>query len=594
LVVGLLCIYIFLRFPSGRSWSDRLNKLFVLDLLLVLLTAGTIIYTLWGVWVSETIHLNFHALSTVVRWDHIVGVIVVLLALEATRRSFGWIMVIIPSFFILFALNANYFPAPLKHAPADWSYMMEVLYVTENGVYGTGTAVLLTMVFLFLLFGVVMRATSVGAFFTSLANGVMGGYSGGPAKGAVLASAGLGTLTGSIIANVATTGAITIPMMKRMGYQPQFAAAVETCASSGGQFMPPVMGIAAFLMVAFTGIPYLKICLYVAIPAMLYFLGVFLQVHFRSKKDGLVGLSRAELPSPTKVLAQGWHLVLPLLVIVIALALGFSITRVAIWGIISIVLLSFVRKETRLNARRLLTTLEWGADSSVMISMSVVMVGVIVGSLMVTGLGAKLSYLVEDLAQGNLILGLLLAAAVSLILGMGLPTMMVYLLLVVFVIPAIISMGVPVIAAHLFAFIFGAASMFTPPVCLGAFTAAGIAGSPPMKTGFAACRLGFAAYIVPFMFVFDPHLVLVGTGGPLRILLSVITAIAGITCIAAGLESWLLTRAPFYQRILLITAGICLVAPPFSFKLTGLGLLALVILLQALLIRGRTPEEKMA
>lgn len=593
LIVSLLELYAFLTFPLGRkSWSQRLNKFFAIDLLLILLVIATQVYTTWNVVVAETENLYVNLFATDVRVDHIVGVVVHLLLFEATRRAFGWILVALPVAFIAYSLVAGYLPGPLVGPSASWSHLSEMLYVLNEGIYGIGAQVLLAMVFLYILFGSFISASKTGAFFTAAADSVVGRFSGGPAKAAVVGSAALGSISGSAIANVATTGAITIPMMKKMGYKPEFAGAVETCASTAGYFTPPIMGASAFLIAAFTGIPYIQVCLYVAIPAVLYYVGLFAQVHFRGKKDNLKGRPQEELPSLRKVMLQGGHLILPLILIITALGMGYSVTRVAVWGILSVIILSLFHRETRLTPRRILTVMENMVKRSMGVLLSLIICGVIQGSLMVTGLGMRLSLLVEDAAMGSMILGLVLAAFVSLILGTGLPAILVYYINVAFIIPALVHMGAVPITAHVFALLFGAMAMITPPICVAAYTAAAIAGAGPMRTGLTASRLGFAGYVVPFLFVLNPA-ILLSEAPILTSLIAIAIAIVALAAIAGGFEGWLIRRTTILERTLLLGGGLCLLAFEYfsghnmlTYQLLfggiGLGSIALVTLTQAL------------
>jgi len=581
-MVFLLLCYIFLRYPSGkRKWSDRFSWSFPIDLLLIILVIATEIYTIWDSEVFSTESSTVQIFGSTVRLDHIVGLILVCLVLEATRRSFGWIMVVLCLFFISYSLTANFFPGPLKGASTSWTYMVYSLYVIDEGVYGVGASVLLSMIFIYLLFGSLLVGTRLGAFFTAASNSLVGQYSGGPAKVAIFSSAFVGSISGSASANVATTGAVTIPMMKQIGYKPVFAGAVETCASAGGYFTPPIMGAAAFLIASFTNTPYLLVCLYCMLPALLYFLAIFVQVHLRAKKEGLAGLPKNMLPSLSRVMLEGGHLIVPLIVVVIGLVLGFSVTMVAIWGIIAIVLLSFVRKETRQNPRQLLLLFERGTITSVGISMCIISVGLIQGALMASGLGMRLSFAVEALCAGNMIFGLLLAAVVTMILGMGVNPMLVYYIAYIFIIPPLVEVGAPEMPMHIFALMYGAVANITPPVCVAAYTAAAIAGAPTMRTGFAAARLGFACYLVPFMLVLHPDLLFL-EGVTIGAVLSIVTATAGIICMAVASEGWLLRKASVLQRIIVFVSGVCLVAPQLYLAVIGAGLFILVLLWQKL------------
>lgn len=580
IIVSLLLIYVFLRFPSGkRKWNQSFSWFFAIDLLLVFLAIATEIYTIWGSQVSSTERITIQLFGNAVKVDYIVGWIVVGMVLDATRRSFGWAIVSLCLAFIGYSLVASYFPGPLKGATATWTYLAYALYVTDQGVYGIGADVLLTMLFVFLLFASMLVGTRLGAFFTAAANAVVGRYSGGPAKVAVVASALVATISGSGVANVAITGCVTIPLMKRMGYQPAFAGAVEAVASSGGYFTPPVMGAAAFLIAVFTNTPYFMVCVYTAVPAFLYFLAVLVQVHLRAKRDRLVGLPDAMIPSLARVMLEGWHLVVPLMILVAGLALGYSVNLVSTWAILAIIAVSFLRKETRQSPRRLLLLLESTAVTTIGILMCVVSVGIIQGALMTTGLGMRLSFIVEALCRGNLVLGLILAAFVTMILGMGVNPLLVYYIAHLFIIPALIKAGAPVMSAHIFALIYGGIANITPPVALASYTAATIAGASATKTGFEGVKLGFAAYIVPFLIVLHPDLLLLN-GVTLEAVLSLLTATAGVACMGAAFEGWLLHKTPIWQRIALFIGGICLIAPQLYLAGVGIGLLLLVMLCQ--------------
>ncbi len=603
LIVTFVVLYCLIRYPLGRKkWSAPLNGWFAIDLLLILFVLGIEAYLTWGVYVHDTKDLLFF--DTGARVDHIVGAIMIAITLEATRRGFGWVMVALPMVFIIYSLFAQVFPGGLRGAPVTWTYLMEILWVLQDGVYGTGANILLTMLFIYLLFGSLLVSTKVGAPFQALAIALTGKYDGGPAKAAVIGSSLIGMTSGSAIGNVVTVGSITIPLMKRAGYSPTFAAAVEAVASSGGQFMPPIMGASAFLIAAFTGLSYFTVAIYAATPAVLYYLSIFLQIHFRAKRQGLKGLPAEEVPSFGRVLLEGGHLLLPLVFIVAGMAMGYSVTMVGVWGIASIIVLSFIKSETRQNPRKLLLAFERATDTSMFVCICIVTVGIIVGSIMITGLGVRLTFLVESLMAGNLLLGLILAAVVCIILGLPLNPLLCYLLTYAFVIPALVNaasgMGTPPIAFHLFAFLFAAAAVITPPVCEAAFAAAAIARAPPMATGWQSMRLGMAAYIVPFIFVYEPALLILGGDyGWMRIAQALVTTVLGLVAVSAALEGWFVGRASLPQRVLMGVAGLILFVPGvrlfgdagFGLLVVGLGTFALVTVWQIIerrpvLVRG--------
>jgi len=592
-MVSLLLIYVFLRFPSGKKkWSDRFTWFFTIDLLLILLVMATQIYTIFsGIVVYTVERLTVQILGNAVNFDYIVGLVVVALVLEATRRAFGWVMVGLCLFFIGYSLGADLFPGPLMGAKASLPLLLSTLYVTDQGVYGVGAEVLLSMIFIFFLFGVMLVGTKVGAFFTAAANAVVGRYAGGPAKVAVVSSALVGTISGSGVANVAITGCVTIPLMKSIGYQPAFAGAVEATASSGGYFTPPIMGAAAFLIASLTRVSYLQVCLYTVVPAFLYYVAVLVQVHFRAKKDGLQGLPKNMIPSLPKVMLEGWYLLLPLVIVIVGMMLDYTVTMVAIWGILAIILLSFLRRQTRQNAQGMLLLFEESVTSTIGVLMCVVTVGIVQGVVMISGLGMRLSSIVEVLSAGNLVLGLILAAVVMMILGMGVNPLLVYYIGYLFIIPALVKAGAPELPTHIFVLIYGAVANITPPIAVAAYTAAAIAKAPAMRTGFEATKLGFAAFIVPFMIVFHPDLMLLN-GVTLEAGISIVTAIAGISSIAIAFEGWLLRKASILERIVFFIGGICLIAPQLYLTGIGTGLLILVVLWQKYSIGRKQDAER--
>jgi TRAP transporter 4TM/12TM fusion protein len=592
IIVSLLELYVFLKLPIRRKWNARINCFFAVDLILCLLVVATQIYTIHGAITLDTQNWRFTIFGSELRVDHVVGVVVLVLLFESTRRSFGWVMVGLPLAFIVYSLFGGYMPGPLKAISVSWTHMSEVLYVLNEGVYGIGAEVLLSMIFLYILFGVFVTESRTGAFFTAAADALVGRFSGGPAKVAIIGSSAMGTITGSAIANVVTVGSITIPMMKKMGFKPEFAGAVETCASTAGYFTPPIMGAAAFLIAVFTNTPYIMLCLYCAIPAALYYTALFLQVHFRAKKDNLSGLDPMTLPSLRRVILEGGYLMIPMLLIIVTLAIGYSVTRVAVWGILAVIIISLFRPDTRLSPKRILLTMESMVSNNLGVIMSIIITGVIQGALMATGLGFRLSSLVQSASMGSIVFGLILAAIVSLILGTGLPAVLVYYICVAFIIPALVSMGAPVLPSHVFALMFGAMAMITPPVCVAAFTAAAIAGAGPMRTGLAATRLGFAGYVVPFMFVFNPAIMLLG-GSPLVSIVSILLSVVGLAAAAAAFEGYLIRKTTIPERVLLMLGALGLVAVQFFWGrgmdvqvwasvAGGLALTALAFVLQVL------------
>lgn len=581
LIVALLAIYAFLRFPSGKKkWNEPPGNLFSIDLILVLLVIAAEAYTLYGIVFQDTSSITCQLFGNTVYTDIIVGTIVLCLVFEAVRRSFGLVTLVVAAFFMIHSIFANNFPQPLYGASISWSYLINIQYVLEEGIYGAGADILLTMMLPFLIFGYLMAYTKSNAFFTALANAIVGRYSGGPAKVALISSAFVGAITGSGAANVVTTGCVTIPMMKSIGYTPAFAGAVETTASSASYFVPPVLGAAGFLIAIFAGVSYLTVCLACVVPAFLYLLGVFLQIHLRAKKQGLAGMPEETIPSIIRVCREGGHLVIPIVVIVAGMALGYSVTMVAIAAILCVIVISFFRKETRLDTRNLLIAFDKLTDQTAGISLTVISVGMIQGAIMASGLGMRISLIVEALAQGNIILALILAAVVCIILGMGVNPTLVYYIAYIFVIPALIKIGVPVLSAHIFALIFGGLANITPPVAVAAYIAANIAKAHPMRTAFEACKLGFAGFFVPFLAAFYPSILLVGSTNLLATIFNVLVTAAGIASISISFEGWLFKQASALQRVMLLVGGFCLALNSLYTVVTGALLVIVVVLWQ--------------
>lgn len=584
ILVTLIFIFAFLWFPLGRKrWDSKPNIFFGIDLLFILITIAVELYVLYGVFIQDTRWLTVRIFSTEFYLDLIPGAIVVFLTLEITRRVLGW-LVILPLVFGFYAAYGYLLPAPFTGPRLSLIYLLQLLFAqTSEGVYGTGTYVLLSFVYLFLLFGSIMKNTGVAAAFVAISNALMGHTTGGPAKVSVMSSALVGTVSGSPIANVVLTGVMTIPAMKSVGYAPKYAAAVESCASSVSQLMPPIMGVSAFLMAVFIRVSYFEIALGAAIPALLFVLSTFISVHMRAKALGLKTMPKNECPFIGRVLMEGGHLFIPLITIIGMVVAKYSEIRAIIIGIVASFLLSFLRKETRLKPLGIITTLEDTLISSPVVVTSCVLVSLIIGLLNVSGVGLKMSLLVETLAGGNLFVGLVIAAIVSAVLGMGMPTMLVYITMALFAAPALVHMGATPFGAHLFTFFFGVMAGITPPICLTAYTAAGIAGTKPMETGFAACRLGFVAYLIPFMFIYEPSLATLGGFGAAsiqRTLFAIFGAILSVCSFSIASEGWFLRKPNIYERILMVAAGVCLIFPQLFIKLAGIALFGLVTISQ--------------
>ncbi|MCA1949609.1 MAG: TRAP transporter permease [Treponema sp.] len=579
-----LCL-IFLLYPTKKSWSR--DKLHPFDAFLAVLGALAPLYIV--IFYKELVQRA--GMSTT--FDIVAGIIGLILVLEAARRVVGIPMVVIALVFIVYALAGPYIPGKLAHRGADFSTLVGHLFFTTEGIFGIPIGVSSTFIFLFILFGAYLERTGLGQFFIDLANAVAGWTAGGPAKVAVLSSGLMGTVSGSSVANVVGTGSFTIPMMKKLGYKPEFAGAVEATASTGGQLMPPIMGAAAFLMAEFTSIPYARIIGAAAIPALLYYLGVWAGVHFEARRLGLRGLSREELPKFKTIMLERGHLMIPLVVIVYLLVSGYTPMKAALWAIILSIAASWLRKSTRMAPIEIVRGLESGARAALGIIAATACAGVIIGVVTLTGLGLKLGSLLVSLAHGQLLPTLFFTMITSLILGMGVPTTANYVITSTITAPAIViilskiagldsTLAAPaaiILPAHMFAFYFGIIADVTPPVALAAFAGAGIAKANPLKTGLNASKLAIAAFLVPYIFVLNPQILLFNVTAA-GLIWMLITSIIGIVALAAGVNGFFKTNMAWYERIAAAAGGIMLVYPGLSTDLVGAAVLLLVFFFQ--------------
>lgn len=527
---------------------------FVIDLVLVGLVVMVQAYVLFDV---EEFQAREGSLDPSDVW---MGAILVFLVLETTRRAVGWTMVIITSFFIIQTLYSNHFFGFFYGPPIDFEEFVDVQFVRTDGIFGIPILVASTYIVLFIIFGAVLIRSGAGQFFVDLAVALTGHRTGGPAKAAVVASAFLGTVSGSATANVVTTGSFTIPMMKRLGYRGRFAAAVEACASSGGQITPPIMGAAAFIIAEFMRVSYLSVVVAAIVPAFLYFATIYFMVHLEAEKDGIERVAKEDLPRLGEVLRRGWHLLLSLVILVALLIVGFTPMLAAFWAIITMVILSFINANTRMSAVDMVAALESGVRSTIPVTIACACAGIIIGSIFVSGLGLKFTNGVIDLAGGQLIILLILTGLAAILLGMGITTTAVYITVAALIVPSLIEIGVTPMAAHLFAFYFGVVSTITPPVALASFAAAAIAGSPPMATAFESSRIGIAKYLVPFVFVYNPSLLF---EGPIQwTIYSCLAALFGVWAMSIAIEGWLKGPLSLPLRVASGIASIALMFPP--------------------------------
>lgn len=565
-----IMVIAFFLFPlRKRTRPQKLSWYFVIDLLCIFTTLAVEIYILRDI---EGFYSRFGMLS---KGDVIAGILCIVLLLELTRRTVGWVMVVIACFFLLQARFTEYFPVIFYGPPHSWHYIIDHLFMQNDGIFGVPLIIMASYIMLFMFLSSFLLRTNVGSFFIRLAYALTGHMTGGPAKTAVVASGLMGTMSGTSVGNAVATGSFTIPLMKSQGYKPQFAGAVEACASSGGQIMPPVMGAAAFIMAGLLGVSYLEIVKAALIPGGLFFFSVFMMVHFEAKKLGMKKASKIDLHSVKELMLKEGYLLLPIALIVFLLAIGRSVIMAAFWTILSVFILSFIKKETRLNPITFLSALEEGVKSAIPVAIACAAAGIIIGSVFVSGVAMKFSSIIISASGGHLWMALVLTMFLSILLGMGMPSVGTYITLAALVVPAIIDLGVHPIAAHLFAYHFGIKSGITPPVAIVAFAAAGLAGSPPMLTGWTAFRIGITAYIVPYMFVYGKQLIMIGS--PVAVVIATITAVIGVISLSGGMQGWLLKKANLGERCLMILAAILLIKPGLLTDLAGIGVFLLSI-----------------
>jgi TRAP transporter 4TM/12TM fusion protein len=507
--------------------------------------------------------------------DLVAGALAVLLVLELARRTTGWGLVTVCVLALVYAMAGPYLPGFLAHRGYGAVRLIEHLYLSTEGIWGVPLGVSADFVYLFVLFGVVLEHAGGGALLIALADRVTGGTRGGPAKTAAVASAFMGSLSGSAVANVVTTGSFTIPLMKRAGFKPFFAGAIEAAASTGGQLMPPVMGAGAFILATWTNIPYVQVASAAVIPAVLYYAALLAAIHFRAGRMGIEPTGTQHAQS----IAKRLHLLLPVLIIVVFLAGGRSPMRAAFWGVASAFALAMLRASTRFSLPEARGVLEGAGRGAVQVAAACAAAGVVVGVASLTGIGLRMSELIVTLSGGNLLAALVLTAFGSVILGMGLPTTAAYVVLAALGAPALVQLGVPLLAAHLFIFYFGCISNVTPPVSLAAFAAAGIAGAPALRTALSAAVLAGAGFLVPFMFIYGPPLLL--DGSVAEIALATVTAIAGVTALASAAMGFGRRELFVWERVALGTGALFLVFP--GLVTDGVGLLVLA----GVLFRGR-------
>ncbi|MBL6928721.1 MAG: TRAP transporter permease [Rhodospirillales bacterium] len=565
--VGVAMALAFLMISINGKKSEFPSLSGVLLSLAALAAAG------YPIVMQDYLYDRFIYVDPLIQTDWIFGVLIIVLILEATRRLIGPALPIVAIAFMIY----GFFFA--KITP---EVVMEQVFITTEGIYGIPVAVSATYMVLFIIFGSLVDRMGIGSLFMDFAVALTGRSAGGPAKVAVVTSGLFGTVSGSAVANVMTTGTFTIPLMKGIGYRPAFAGAVEAVASTGGQIMPPIMGAAAFVMAEFLGVSYLTVASYAIIPAVLYYVAVFASVHFEARRLGIQGLPEDQIPNMWIVLRERGHLFLPLVVIIGVLLYGYSAAYAALCGVLSVIPTALLRKSTR-HYVTLKTTYEAmvnAARNTLPIALACACAGIVVGVVDITGLGLSFANLVIGAAQEQLIFALLLTMVAGIILGMGMPTTPAYIVQVALLVPALVKLGVAVEAAHLFVFYFAILSAITPPVAMAVYAANAISKADIWNSSWAAVKLGLAGYIVPFMFVFGPALLM--KGSVMDILTTFVTAVIGAICLAAALSGYFYRMASIVERLVLFVAAVVLINPGIITDAAGISLVIFVLSIQYL------------
>ncbi|MCZ9851141.1 TRAP transporter permease [Brachyspira hyodysenteriae] len=577
--LAFVILLAYLLFPMKKDMPK--DKLPWYDVIFAIIGAGSWSY----------ITINF---ETIVRragiyttTDIIVGIIGILLVFEACRRIVGLPILVISIIFIIYALFGAYAPGFLNHRGYSLQRLVSHLFYNTEGIMGTPIGASATFIFLFIFFGALLDKTGIGQFFIDICNAIAGGFDGGPAKVAVLTSAMFGTVSGSSVSNTVGTGSFTIPMMKSLGYRPEFAGAVEASASTGGQLMPPIMGAASFLMAESLGIPYMEVAKAAIIPAILYFTGIFIMVHLEAKKTGLKGLSRDSLPKIGELLMKKGYLVIPLATIIYFFVLGKTAIYAGLMGIIAAGLVAIVNSIVDIIMKRkvsfgfndLIDVFVNAARNIISVAVACAMAGVIIGVITLTGLGLKIGAGLISISGGIPLLLLFLTMISSIILGMGVPTTANYLITSTIAASAIIGLGYEPLAAHMFVFYFGIIADVTPPVALAAMAGAAIAKSDPLKTGIEATKLSIGAFIIPYMFIFNPDILMINTTIA-DVIPILITSLIGMFGVSAGLEGYVFRKCKPYERILFIVAGLLSIYPEFYSDIIGIAIIAVLVVVQ--------------
>lgn len=563
-----------LLFALVPGWkTKRMDRIPIVDLIfmLFLVAPAAYIFIEFDEWI-------YRVGVVPTTWDFVFSLMFVVGVWEMARRASGWPLAILAAIFVLYGHFGNYMPGLFYHRGYGWERMITYLF-SLDGILGLPVLASAHYIFLFVLFGAFVDSSGAGRFFVDFARCVAGRARGGPAKVSIVSSALIGTASGSSVANVVVDGVLNIPLMKASGFRGPIAAAIEAMNSTGGQIVPPVMGAGAFLMAEILGVPYSKVALAAVIPAFFYYGAAYFMIDFYSASIGLKGLKKEELPVFRKIMLDKGYLLIPIVVLLICLmVLMYSPYLSAMAGIVSLIIVSWVQSATRLGPKKILDILSKGARGSMEIAATCAAAGIIVGILTQTGLGTKFAMIIFNYSGGNLILAMVLTMLIAMVLGMGMPTTAAYAICASVLAPALIQMNVPELAAHLFIFYFACLSALTPPVALASFAAAAIANAKTWEVGWQGMRFAIAGFLIPYMFVLGPAMVLEGTA--FEIVMVVITGTLGVIALASSVQNWLLTRCAVWERIVLFIAAITLIKPGWITDVIGAVILAIVVALQ--------------
>lgn len=571
LLLLLLAPVVFLSYSSEEKDDSKL-EIKPLSIWSIIPSIAVIVANIYVIMTWEDKVMMVGGVQTI---DLVMGIVLVVVVLEATRQSTGLFLTLTAVICMAYAMFGPYFPGFLAHRGETWDRLIEYLLTSPEGIYGTPLGIAASYIIIFVIFGAFLEAFGGGKLFIDIAYAIAGRYRGGPAKTAIFASSLMGMISGAPAANVSTVGTFTIPLMKLVGYKPRVAAAIESVASTGGMFTPPIMGAGAFIMAEYLGVPYLTVCLAALVPCVLYYISLLLFVDAQAVKNGLKGLPASELPSIGKALKERGILGIPIVFLFVAIIIGWTPMRAAFWATVLTVVVGIPNKNTRPKIKDILSALEKASRQVVPIVVTCAAAGIISGVFSITGLGAKLSYSLNFLqgSAGSIFIAGIFAAIIALLLGAPLPPTAVYLVMVPTIIPAIIPLGIEPIAAHMFVFIYSAIGALTPPVAITAYTAAAIAKADPNETAWLSCRYGVVAYLMPFMFLASPTVLFVGK--PLDIVLAITASLIGVFCLTIVIEGYLMLNWGKAARVVMVPASLLMLVPNHTLNLTGLAVIAL-------------------